>query len=74
MLTQFFNKGIESKIVPNIFKDESVISSIPDYFGNKKSPIIDYTYNKRIHTTIFNIYTLVNAFGFEATIHDFSRM
>ena len=33
---QFVNKGIEFNNVPSIFKDKSVISSIPTYFENKK--------------------------------------
>ena len=31
---------------PSIFKDISVISSIPTYFENKESPITCYKYNK----------------------------
>ena len=38
--TQFVNKGIEFINLPSIFKDKSVISSIPTYFENKESPII----------------------------------
>ena len=37
---QFVNKGIEFINLPSIFKDKSVISSIPTYFENKESPII----------------------------------
>ena len=37
---QFVNKGIELINLPSIFKDKSVISSIPTYFENKESPII----------------------------------
>ena len=37
---QFFNKGIEFINLPSIFKDKSVISSIPTYFENKESPMI----------------------------------
>ena len=36
---QFVNKGIEVINLPSIFKDKSVISSIPTYFENKESPI-----------------------------------
>ena len=42
---QFVNKGIEFINLPSIFKDKSVISSIPTYFENKESPIICYKYN-----------------------------
>ena len=51
---QFVNKGIEFINLPSIFKDKSVISSIPTYFENKESPIICYKYNKPIHSTVFN--------------------
>ena len=42
---QFYNKGIEFINLPSVFKDKSVISSIPTYFENKESPIICYKYN-----------------------------
>ena len=42
---QFVNKGNEFINLPSIFKDKSVISSIPTYFENKESPIICYKYN-----------------------------
>ena len=42
---QFVNKGIEFINLPSIFKDKSVISSIPTYFENNESPIIFYKYN-----------------------------
>ena len=51
---QFVNKGIEFINLPSIFKDKSVISSIPTYFENKESPIICYKYNKPIRSTVFN--------------------
>ena len=34
---QFVNKGIEFINLPSIFKDNSVISSIPTFFENKES-------------------------------------
>ena len=43
---QFVNKRIEFINLPSIFKDKSVISSIPTYFENKESPIICYKFNK----------------------------
>ena len=54
---QFVNKGIEFINLPRIFKDKSVISSIPTYFENKESPIICYKYNKPICSTVFNYIT-----------------
>ena len=55
---QFVNKGIEFINLPSIFKDKSVISSIPTYFENKESPIICYKYNKHIHSTVLKLHTL----------------
>ena len=52
---QFVNKGIEFINLPSIFKDKSVISSIPTYFENKESPIICYKYNKPIRSTVLTI-------------------
>ena len=43
---QFVNNGIEFINLPSIFKDKSVISSIPTYFENKESPIIRYRYKQ----------------------------
>ena len=48
----FVNKGIEFINLPSIFKDKSVISSIPTYFENKESPIICYKYDKPICSTV----------------------
>ena len=39
---QFVIKGIEFINLPSIFKDKSVIPSIPTYFEKKESPIIWY--------------------------------
>ena len=49
---QFVKTGIEFINLPSIFKDKSVISSIPTYFENKESPIICYKYNKPISSTV----------------------
>ena len=46
----FINKGIEFIDLPSIFKDRSIISSIPTYFQNSEPPIICYKYNKPIKT------------------------
>ena len=50
---QYVNKEIEFINLPSIFKDKSVISSIPSYFENKETPIICYKYNKHIRSTVF---------------------
>ena len=56
----FINKGIEFIDLHSIFKDNSVISSIPNYFYNSETPIICYKYNKPIRSTIFNFNKIVN--------------
>ena len=43
----------------NIFKDNLVISSVPNYFNNSETPIICYKYNKPIRSTIFNFNKIV---------------
>ena len=55
----FINKGIDFIGLPSIFRDNTVESSIPDYFENKEPPIICYKYNKPIRSTIFNFNKLV---------------
>ena len=67
---QFVNKGIEFINLPSIFKDKSVISSIPTYFENKESPIICYKYNKPIRSTVFNYNKLVTELDIENSIPD----
>ena len=66
----FVNKGIEFINLPSIFKDKSVISSIPTYFENKESPIICYKFNKPIHNTVFNYNKLVTELDIEHSIPD----
>ena len=48
-----------------MFKDKSVISSIPTYFENKEFPIICYKYNKPIRSTVFNCNKLVTELNIE---------
>ena len=67
---QFVNKGIEFINLPSIFKDKSVISSIPTYFEKKESPIICYKYNKPICKTVFNYNKLVIGLDIENSIPD----
>ena len=50
----FINKGIDFIHLPRTFRDNTVESSIPDYFENKEPAIICYRYNKPIRCTIFN--------------------
>ena len=56
----FINISIEFIDLHSIFKDTSVISSIPNYFKNSETPIICYKYNKPIRSTIFNFNKIVN--------------
>ena len=43
----------------SIFKDNLVISSIPNNFNNSETPIICYKYNKPITSTIFDFNKIV---------------
>ena len=52
--------GIEFIDLHSIFKDNLVISSIPNYLNNSETPIICYKYNKPIRSTIFNFNKIVN--------------
>ena len=52
---QFVNKGIEFINLTSLFKDKSVISSIPTYFESKESHIICYKYNKPIRSTVLTL-------------------
>ena len=40
--------------LPRKFRDNTVESSIPNYFEKKEPPIICYKYNKPVRSTIFN--------------------
>ena len=42
----FINKSIDFIDLSRIFRDNTVESSIPDYFENKEPPNICYKYNK----------------------------
>ena len=65
---QLVNKGTEFINLSSIFKDNSVISSIPTYFENKESPT--NRYNKHIRSTDFNYNKLVPDLDIETTIPD----
>ena len=45
----FINRGMDFINLPSIFRDSSMISSIPTYFQNSETPIICYKYNKPIY-------------------------
>ena len=67
---QFVNKRIEFIYLPSIFKEKSLISSIPTYFENKESPIICYKYNEPIRSTVFYYNKLVTKLDIENSIPD----
>ena len=54
MKIPFINKGMEFFYLHSIFKDNSMISSIPNYFNNSETPAIYYKYNTPIRSTLFN--------------------
>ena len=45
--------------IHSIFKDNLVISSIPNYFNNSETPIICYKFNKSIRSALFNFNKIV---------------
>ena len=54
----------------SIFKDNLVISSVPNYLNKSKSPIICYNYNKPIRSTIFNFNKIVNDIDLDSNTPD----
>ena len=66
----FINKGIDFIDLPSIFRDNTVESSITNYFENKETPIICYKYNKPIRSTIFNFNKLVAYFDIDRKTPD----
>ena len=67
----FINKGMEFIDLHSIFKDNSVISSIPNYFNNSETPIICFKYNKPIRSTIFNFNKFVTDIDIDSNTPDF---
>ena len=54
----FIVKGMEFIDLHSIFKDNLVISSIPNYFNSSESPLICYKYNKQLgllYLTLLNL-------------------
>ena len=66
----FVNRGMDSIDLPSIFRDSSVISSIPTYFQNSETPIICYKYNKPIRSIIFNFNKLVSDLDIDTSTPD----
>ena len=53
-----------------IFKDNLVISSIPNYFNNSETPIICYKYNKPIRSTVFNLNEIITDINIDSNTSD----
>ena len=66
----FINKDIEFIDLHSIFKDNLVISSIPNYFNNSVTPIICYKYNKPIRSSIFNFNKIVTDINIDSNTPD----
>ena len=54
----------------SIFRDNSVILSIPNYFSNSETPIICYKYNKPIRYSTFNFNKIVTDINLDSNIPD----
>ena len=66
----FINRGLDFIDLPSIFRDSSVISSIPTYFQNSETPIICSKYNKLIRSIIFNFNKLVSDLDIDTSTPD----
>ena len=54
----------------SIFKDNSAISSITNYFNNSETPIICYKFYKPIRSSIFNLNKIVTDTNIDSNIPD----
>ena len=54
----------------SVFKDNLVISSIPNYLNNIETPIICYKYNKPIRSTIFILNKILTDIDIDSNIPD----
>ena len=54
----------------SIFKDNLVISSIPNCANNSETAIICYTYNKPIRSSIFNFNKIVTDINIDSNTPD----
>ena len=64
------NKGMKFIDLHSIFKDNLVISSIPNYFNNSETPIIFYKYNKPFRSSIFNFNKIVTDINIDSKFPD----
>ena len=60
---EFANKGLDAVNISNIFHQKSVQKTIPDYFKNKATPVISYTYTKSIASKDFNHKRVLETFN-----------
>ena len=58
--TPYINNGIDFFDLPNMYRNISVKSSIPNYFQKCRVQIICYKYNKPIRSAMFNFNKLVS--------------
>ena len=54
----------------SFFKEDLVVSSIPNYFDNTETPIICYKYNKPIRSSTFNFNKLVTDIAIDSNTPD----
>ena len=66
----FINQGMEFIDLHSIFKDNSVILSIPNYFNNSENPIICYKYNKPIRFSILKFDKIVTDINIDSNTPD----
>ena len=70
IIIPFINKGMEFNDLHSIFKDNLVISSIPNHFNNSETPIICCKYNKPIRSYIFNFNKIVTDMNIDSNTPD----
>ena len=70
ILIPFINKGMEFINLHSILRDNSVISSFPNYLNYSETPIICYKYNKPIRSTILNFNKIVTDMNIDSNIPD----
>ena len=67
---QFINKGMKFIDLHSFFKDNTVISSNPNYFNYSETPIIFYKYSKPIRSTVFNFNKIVTDINIDSNTPD----
>ena len=67
----FINKGMDFIELHSIFKENLVISSIPNYFNNFETPIICYKYSKPNRSSTFNFNKFVTDINIDSNTPDY---